>query len=97
MPEINKLIHQPVRLRVMATLAALEADAELDFTFLRDRLDLTDGNLGSHLEKLNSARFIRMRKTFVARKPRTFIKLTQAGRRAFEDHVQALKSIISSE
>ena len=97
MPELNKLIHEPVRLRVMASLSAIEADAEVDFTFLRDQLGLTDGNLGSHLDKLSSADYIRIRKTFVARRPRTYISLTRPGRRAFEDHVATLKRIIDVE
>lgn len=94
MDEINKLIHEPSRLRIMAALAALEEDAEVDFAFLRNQLRFTDGNLGAHLEKLQATRYIRARKTFVKRKPRTFLSLTRAGRRAFEDHVEMLKGII---
>ena len=94
MSAINKLIHEPTRLRIMAGLVALEKDAEVDFTFLRDKLSLTDGNLGSHLEKLTAAKYIRLRKTFVGKKPKTFINLSRKGRRAFEDHIETLKSII---
>ena len=94
MDEINKLIHEPSRLRIMGALMGLEDDAEVDFTFLRNQLKFTDGNLGAHLEKLQAARYIRIRKTFVKRKPRSFISLTRTGRRAFEDHVEMLRKII---
>ena len=94
MAEMNKLIHEPVRLRIMAALAAVEADAKADFIFLRDLLALTDGNLGSHLEKLEAAKYIRVQKTFVKRRPKTYVSLTRSGRRAFEDHVSVLKGII---
>jgi DNA-binding MarR family transcriptional regulator len=94
MPEINEVIHQPIRLKIMAALFALEIDAEVDFTFLRDHLKLTDGNLGAHLEKLESAGFLSVRKVFVRRKPKTFVRLSRTGRREFEDYVKALRAVI---
>ena len=96
MAEINEMIHQPIRLRVMAALFALDSDAEVDFTFLRKQLQLTDGNLGAHLEKLESASYLAVRKAFVGRKPKTFLRLTRTGRRAFEDYVEALRSLIAA-
>jgi DNA-binding MarR family transcriptional regulator len=96
MEEINEIIHQPIRLQVMAALCALDADAEIDFTFLRDHLKLTDGNLGAHLDKLQSAKYLSLRKAFVGRRPKTFIRLSRTGRRAFEDYVQALRAILES-
>jgi DNA-binding MarR family transcriptional regulator len=97
MRTINEIIHQPIRLRVMAALFAMEADAEIDFTFLRDHLKLTDGNLGAHLEKLGAAKYLSLRKAFVGRRPKTFIRLSRTGRRAFEDYIQALHAIISEQ
>ncbi len=97
MPELNETIHQPVRLRIMAALVALEAGDEADFTYLRDLLEVTDGNLGAHLRKLEEAGYITVNKTFVERKPRTFIGATAAGRRAFQEHVAALKAILNSK
>ena len=94
MDKINKLIHEPSRLKIMGALMGLENDAEVDFTFLRNQLKFTDGNLGAHLEKLLTARYIRVRKAFVKRKPRSFVSLTRTGRWAFEDHVELLKKII---
>ena len=94
MAKIDELIHQPARLRVMATLAALERDADVEFTFLRKHLGLSDGNLGAHLDKLSAAGYIRARKTFVQRRPKTFVRLSRKGRRAFEDYVEALQAVI---
>jgi DNA-binding MarR family transcriptional regulator len=94
MAELNETIHQPVRLRIMAALVTLEPSAEVDFSYLRDLLDVTDGNLGAHLRKLEEAGYIAVNKTFVERKPHTYISATAAGRRVFEEHVAALESIL---
>ena len=94
MSEIDKIIHQPVRLRIMASLVTLESKEQVDFTYLRDLLEVTDGNLGAHLRKLEEAGYINVEKTFVARKPRTFVSATAKGRSAFHDHVQALDRIL---
>ena len=96
MPEINTIIHQPVRLRIMAALFALDDDAEVDFTFLRDHLQLSNGNLGAHLEKLASAGYVSVRKAFVRRRPKTFARLSRAGRRAFEDYIEVLKAVVDT-
>jgi DNA-binding MarR family transcriptional regulator len=94
MGDLNELIHQTVRLKVLGVLAGMESDAEVEFMFLCNQLAVTRGNLGAHLEKLEDAKYIAVRKTFVGRTPRTFIRLTVSGRRAFEDHVAALKRIV---
>ncbi len=96
MPEVNSIIHQPVRLRVMAALFSLEDDAKVDFTFLRESLGLSDGNLGAHLDKLEAAGYLSVKKAFVKRKPNTSIKLSRKGRRAFEDYVDSMKAIIGA-
>ena len=97
MPELNETIHQPVRLRVMAALVALEAGNEVDFIYLRDLLQVTDGNLGAHLRKLEEAGYITATKTFVERKPRTYISATDMGRTVFHEHVAALESILKGK
>jgi DNA-binding MarR family transcriptional regulator len=97
MTELNETIHQPVRLRIMATLVALEQNDEVDFTYLRELLDVTDGNLGAHLRKLEEAGYITINKTFVERKPRTYVSATAEGRRIFREHVAALESILKSK
>lgn len=94
MAGLNETIHQPVRLRVMAALVALEPDAEVDFTYLRDLLDVTDGNLGAHLRRLEEAGYIVVKKTFVERKPRTYVSATAVGREVFQEHVSALEAIL---
>jgi DNA-binding MarR family transcriptional regulator len=97
MAELNETIHQPVRLRIMAALMALEAGNEVDFTYLRDLLKVTDGNLGAHLRKLEEAGYIAVNKLFVERKPRTFIAATPEGRKVFQEHVAALESILKNK
>ena len=97
MAEFNALIHQPVRLRIMAALHALPPEARLEFGRLQEMLEVTEGNLASHLRKLEDAGYIRVEKTFVGRRPRTYVAITEAGRRAFEAHVEALKALLSWE
>ena len=97
MAGLNELIHQPARLRLMAALAALEADAQVDFTYLKKLLGFTDGNLGTHLLKLEEAGYLTQEKAFVDRKPRTYIRITPEGRLAFGEHVAALKEILGHE
>jgi len=94
MAGLDELIHQPVRLRIMAALVTNES-RRTEFTSLRDLLDLTDGNLGAHLRKLEEAGYVTTEKSFVARKPRTHVEATAAGRQAFADHVAALAEILS--
>jgi DNA-binding MarR family transcriptional regulator len=97
MAELNETIHQPVRLRIMAALVALNPADEVDFTYLRSLLDVTDGNLGAHLRKLEEAGYIAVNKTFIDRKPRTYVSATPAGRKVFKEHVAALESILKSK
>jgi DNA-binding MarR family transcriptional regulator len=97
MAEFNEIIHQPVRLRIMSALVTLEPGDEVDFTYLRDLLEVTDGNLGAHLRKLEEAGYIAVNKTFVERKPRTYVSATAGGRKAFQEHVAALESILKNE
>jgi DNA-binding MarR family transcriptional regulator len=94
MAELNSTIHQPVRLQIMASLMALGNDAQMDFSSLGKLLKLTDGNLGAHLQTLETASYIKIDKKFVERKPRTSISLTRKGRFEFEEHVAALKQIL---
>ena len=78
----------------MSSLIALDTTEEVEFTYLRKILNVTDGNLGAHLTKLENADYIKIKKTFIARKPRTFINVTDKGRDAFDEHTAALKQII---
>lgn len=93
MPEIDRIIHAPARLRIMSALMALQPRAQLDFRTLGRSLDLTDGNLGAHLQTLEEAGYIKIEKSFVDRKPRTDVAITAKGRARFEEHVAALREI----
>ena len=97
MAVLNEIIHQPVRLRIMAALVTLEPENEVDFTYLRDLLQVTDGNLGAHLRKLEEAGYIAVNKTFVERKPRTYVTATRLGHEVFEEHVAALEAILKKK
>jgi DNA-binding MarR family transcriptional regulator len=97
MAELNEIIHQTVRLRIMAALVILEPGSEVDFGYLRNLLEVTDGNLGAHLRKLEEAGFIAINKTFVERKPRTYVTITDQGRRVFQEHVAALEEILKGD
>lgn len=95
MAALNELIHQPARLRIMAILSCLDTEAKASFTYLKDLLELTDGNLGAHLRKLEEAGYINIAKTFVNNKPQTYVEATPKGRKAFNEHVAALKEILN--
>jgi len=97
MTALNPLIHQPTRLRLMASLVALEEGEKVDFTFLQELLSLTPGNLSVHLQKLEEAGYLAVEKTFVGRRPKTWVQATSAGRNAFAAHVAALHAIINGE
>lgn len=94
MAALNEVIHQPARLRIMAVLAGLDSETQVSFVYLKDLLDLTDGNLGAHLRKLEEAGYISITKTFVNNKPQTYVEATPAGRQAFSEHVAALEAIL---
>lgn len=94
MAELDPLIHQRTRLRIMAALVSLDEGDRAGFTFLRDLLELTDGNLSAHLQRLEEAGYVAVEKTFVERRPKTWIRATQQGRDAFAAHVDALERIV---
>jgi DNA-binding MarR family transcriptional regulator len=96
MTDLDEIIHQPVRLRLMAALVAIQTGESVDFTFLRDLLNVTDGNLGAHLRRLEEAGYIELTKKFIDRKPHTFIAASPAGRKVFRNQVAALEEIIQS-
>lgn len=80
-----------IRLGVMSALAVRD---EADFTSLREMLGATDGNLSTHLAVLERLKFIRVRKGFTGRKPVTSYSMTEAGRRAFMSHIDALEHVL---
>ena len=78
----------------MGALCGLAHSEQVDFGFLKTELGLTDGNLGAHLTTLEESGYIKVEKTFVGKRPKTFVGVTRAGRRAFERHVAALREIL---
>ena len=89
---LDEIIHQSIRLRIMAALNALPTREVLDFPRLLALTGATDGNLGAHLATLENAGYVELRKAFVGKKPRTSIVLTNLGRRAFEKHAIDLRT-----
>jgi DNA-binding MarR family transcriptional regulator len=96
MDELDPVIHQSARLQIMAALCQLKNSGRVDFSYLKDNLRLTDGNLGAHLATLEARGYIAVEKTFVARRPKTFVEVTPAGRQAFTHHVAALQAILAN-
>ncbi|NTF40353.1 transcriptional regulator [Rhizobium rhizogenes] len=94
MAVLNEVIHQSLRLKIMAALYAQAASEALEFTTLKKITGATDGNLGSHLSTLEQAGYISTTKAFVDRKPQTRISLTREGRRAFREHVAYLREVV---
>jgi DNA-binding MarR family transcriptional regulator len=94
MGELDPIIHQPTRLRIMAALVGLDEGEKADFTFLRDLLGLSDGNLSVHLQRLEEAGYVAVKKAFVKRRPKTWIWATSKGRNTFAAHVDALEAIM---
>ncbi|WP_166843783.1 transcriptional regulator [Isoptericola sp. BMS4] len=94
MTELDAVIHAPARLRVVSTLATLPHDDEIAFPKLQKLLDMTAGNLSTHLRKLEEAGYVRVAKTFAGRRPVTYLALTTSGRRAFEDYTAALTDLL---
>ena len=97
MDQPDPIIHQPVRLRIMAALKALPPASLLEFARLKTLVGATDGNLGAHITSLEEAGYVEVRKDFHANRPRTRAGLTKPGLRAFEAYVQFLRSIIDLE
>lgn len=89
--ELDRLIHDHVRLGIVSALAASES---LSFSELKTTLDATDGNLSVHARKLEEAGYIHVTKGFAGRTPRTEYKLTAAGRRALEKYLDHMDAII---
>jgi DNA-binding MarR family transcriptional regulator len=96
MAELDDIIHQPLRLKIMAALNALPAASGLEFARLKKLTGATDGNLGAHIETLAKAGYVAVDKAFVGKKPQTTVTATAAGRGAFARHVAYLREIIES-
>jgi DNA-binding MarR family transcriptional regulator len=92
--ELDELVHQPVRFSLLATLAAAE---EAEFSFVRDAIEVSDSVLSKHAATLEAAGYLAVRKGHVGKRPRTWLRLTEQGRAAFDAHVERLKAIAAGE
>lgn len=90
---IDTTVHGPLRLGI---LTALQMDGPHDFTTLKKRLDVGDGNIGVHLQKLEEAGYIEAEKAFVGRRPRTTYHLTPVGRTALAQYFSMLKILLEA-
>lgn len=96
MTELDPVIHAAARLRIVATLAAVAAGDRVSFPRLQELLDMTAGNLSTHLRRLEEAEYVTVTKTHQGRTPITYLELTKQGRRAFEDYTEALRTILGA-
>jgi len=91
--DLHKAFESRVRLGIMSILAV---NGELDFTSLKEYLEVTDGNLATHLRKLEEAEFIAVEKSFIDKKPNTRYSMTSAGRQAFDNYLKVMEQIIKA-
>lgn len=89
--QLDDIIHSRIRLAIMAALTSVNS---AEFTFLRDKVGTTDGNLSVHLKKLEDVGYIHVTKTFVERKPVSIYTLTPTGRKAFEMYIERLEQLL---
>ena len=87
----DPLLHQPVRSKLLSLLITND---ELPFKALKESLSVTDGNLSSHLSKLEKEEYVFIEKTFVGKRPRTVVHITHKGKNAFASYIEALKKFI---
>jgi DNA-binding HxlR family transcriptional regulator len=78
-------------------MSALAVNDTLDFNALKEYLEVTDGNLASHLKALEKEDFVGVKKSFIGRKPNTQYYMTKQGKKAFEKHISALENLIKSQ
>lgn len=95
-PQPNEIIHQALRLKIMAALTAAREDGPIEFTRLKALVAATDGNLSTHLSTLESAGYLSIDKDFVGKKPRTRVAISEAGLVAFREHMRYLREIIEA-
>ena len=91
LPDLDPVIHGKVRLAILSILVGAE---DADFTYLRDRIEATDGNLSVHLSRLEKAGYIAVRKRFIDRRPNSAYHMTERGRKAFAAYVRAVKKLL---
>jgi DNA-binding MarR family transcriptional regulator len=91
---LDKVLEHRVRLQIMSVLAANES---YDFNSLKELLNITDGNLASHMKALEKEKYVLVQKSFVDRKPNTRYKASEKGKNAFKKHLDALEAVVKSQ
>ncbi len=91
---LDKVMEHRVRLQIISVLVANDS---FDFNALKELLDITDGNLATHLKALEREKYISISKSFIERKPNTRYKVTERGRTAFKKHLDALEELIKQQ
>ncbi len=89
--KLDPALHSPVRIGIMTVLST---NIEADFNYLKKSMDVTDGNLSSHLSKLEQIGFVKITKGFAGKKTRTTCRITEKGTNAFKSYIEALENII---
>ena len=92
--KLDKAFENRVRLQIMSVLVVNE---RYDFNSLKELLDVTDGNLASHLKGLEKEEYVKVNKTFLGRKPNTSYEATEKGKTAFKAHLDALEALIKQQ
>ncbi len=92
--QFDPLIHAPIRLAILSILISVDS---ANFTYLKEATNTTDGNLSTHLTKLESASYISIEKMFKGKKPQTICALTEKGRNAFRQYLDQLESMVKSQ
>ena len=87
---IDKLIHEPARLKIIAQLYVVES---ADFLFLMRQTGLTQGNVSGHLSKLEVANYVKIEKGYIGRRPQTIISLTKKGRDMFKIYIKTMRNL----
>ena len=88
--DINKIIHEPARLKILAQLYVVES---ADFIFIMRQTGLTQGNVSGHLNKLEDAKYVKIEKGYIGKRPQTMISLTKKGRKVFKKYVQDMRQL----
>lgn len=92
--KLNKAFENRVRLGIMS---ALVANNDIEYNRLKELLNVTDGNLASHLKALEKAEYISIQKSFVGRKPNTKYAISKSGKMAFQEHINTLEQLIKNQ
>lgn len=91
---LNKAFENRIRLGIMSVLMVND---EVDFNTVKETLDISDGNLASHVSALEKAGYVKIEKKFVGKKPNTTYMVTKSGKKAFNEHLDALEKLISKK